>query len=343
MAKVDIQLFGSPTINVNGTPVALRRRKSICLLAYLAVADVNQNRGHLATLLWPDKDSKSAMANLRNHLHILRRMGNDSLFSSCGVAGIRLCDSVATDIHEYESCIHAVSVCRHGDVAQCVGCRSSISRAVTLYRDDFMKGFTFSGSAEFDNWQSATTESYRSSFIQMLGRLAHIHEQCGEIEQAIQVATKWQEADVLDESAHRAMMRLYAKAGRRSQALRQYEKCSNILLGEMGAEPDEETWNTYQAILQEASPTHRSPFKEGKYHSMERGATTIVEHNLPAQITSLIGRENEIADIASLLSHKEARLLTLTGPAGVGKTRLALEAGFEMLEEVEHGRISCTY
>jgi len=220
MARVEIQLFGSPTVTVNGTPVVLRRRKSICLLAYLAVTGVHQSREHLATLLWPDNDSKSAMANLRNHLHILRRIGDDSLFSSSGVAGIKLCDDVATDIGEYESCIHAFSHCEHDDIARCVDCRSSISRAVSLYKGDFMKGHTLNGSAVFDDWQTATIESYRRSFIGLLSHLTNINEQCGEIEQATAAATKWLEADVLDEGVHRALMRLYAKAGRRSQALR---------------------------------------------------------------------------------------------------------------------------
>lgn len=105
MARIEIQLFGSPTINVDGKPVELSRRKAICLFAYLAATNVRQNREHLATLLWPDKNYASAMANLRNHLHILRRIGEGGLFSSSGIAGIKLCDNVAVDVHEYESSI----------------------------------------------------------------------------------------------------------------------------------------------------------------------------------------------------------------------------------------------
>ena len=49
-------------------------------------------------------------------------------------------------------------------------------------------------------------------------------------------------------------------------------------------------------------------------------------HSLPAQITPFIGREDELAEIADLLAAPTCRLLTLTGPGGIGKTRLALEA-----------------
>src|SRR5579864_3153852 len=58
-------------------------------------------------------------------------------------------------------------------------------------------------------------------------------------------------------------------------------------------------------------------------------------HNLPAQLTSFIGRESEIAEIKHLLG--TARLLTLTGAAGCGKTRLALQIASEILPEFPDG------
>jgi predicted ATPase len=56
-------------------------------------------------------------------------------------------------------------------------------------------------------------------------------------------------------------------------------------------------------------------------------------HNLPVQTTTLIGREREMAEITSLLLHDDVRLLTLTGPGGIGKTRLAVEVARRLAEE----------
>jgi predicted ATPase/class 3 adenylate cyclase len=56
-------------------------------------------------------------------------------------------------------------------------------------------------------------------------------------------------------------------------------------------------------------------------------------HNLPVQTTTLIGREREVAEITSLLLHDDVRLLTLTGPGGIGKTRLAVEVARRLAEE----------
>lgn len=60
-------------------------------------------------------------------------------------------------------------------------------------------------------------------------------------------------------------------------------------------------------------------------------------HNIPAQLTKLIGRQNEIKQLQNLLEQADVRLLTLTGPGGVGKTRLASQVGVKLLEDFEHG------
>ena len=66
---------------------------------------------------------------------------------------------------------------------------------------------------------------------------------------------------------------------------------------------------------------------------------TLEDHpnNLPLQPTPLVGREREVAEVVDRVRSEEARLLTLTGPGGTGKTRLALQAGADLLEEFEGG------
>ncbi len=61
------------------------------------------------------------------------------------------------------------------------------------------------------------------------------------------------------------------------------------------------------------------------------------KHNLPAQLTPLIGREQEVAAACTLLRRPDVRLVTLTGTGGVGKTRLALQVATALLDEFADG------
>ena len=67
------------------------------------------------------------------------------------------------------------------------------------------------------------------------------------------------------------------------------------------------------------------------------GAGQASEHNLPAQLTPLIGRAHEVAAACTLLRQSEVRLLTLTGTGGVGKTRLGLQIATELREDFADG------
>jgi hypothetical protein len=103
------------------------------------------------------------------------------------------------------------------------------------------------------------------------------------------------------------------QAGQRAATLRQYEECVRILEAELRLPPSQETASLHEQIRAGAAGRAEPPVAQPR-------------HNLPAQPTPFIGREAVLAEIREHLESPNCRLLTLVGPGGSGKTRLALEA-----------------
>ena len=110
------------------------------------------------------------------------------------------------------------------------------------------------------------------------------------------------------------------RSERQAEALAAYRRARTMLAEELGLEPGEELRQLEQAVLRQEIP------------AVSAGGA---QHNLPAQLTSFLGRERELADLRGLLGG--ARLLTLTGPGGAGKIRLALELATDLLERFPDG------
>lgn len=129
------------------------------------------------------------------------------------------------------------------------------------------------------------------------------------------------EIEPWDERTHRQVMRLLASSGQRGAALAQFSACQRVLKTELGVAPEEETLALYQDIC--------SRTRNLKY--------PVLHNNLPASLTTFVGRNAELSEIQSLLHGENCRLLTIMGLGGCGKTRLAIEAGRSLLPFFEHG------
>jgi predicted ATPase len=124
-------------------------------------------------------------------------------------------------------------------------------------------------------------------------------------------------------------MRVLATQGRRAAAFAQYERCRQVLDEELGVEPDAETVHLYQQLKRESSVVTETP------HALD--APRPIAHNLPEIATPFFGRETELAQISQQLEAGSYRLLSLVGPGGIGKTRLAQEAARANLHRFPDG------
>jgi hypothetical protein len=157
---------------------------------------------------------------------------------------------------------------------------------------------------------------------------ARDHLQHGRHEQAQPLARRQITLEPWREPAHRQLMLAYALAGDRANALAQYEASRAVLQEELGAEPSAET----TALLQE--------IKRGRYAGTageSLPAPARFQHNLPASTTPLVGRELDMERVSHLILEEKQRLVTIAGPGGMGKTRLALAVGAFLLQDFSDG------
>jgi hypothetical protein len=180
-----------------------------------------------------------------------------------------------------------------------------LAEAAALYRGDFLEGLHLDGCEQFELWLTAEQEHWHQRMTHVLQRLiAHFSSQ-GNYEQGLRYANRLLELEPRHEEAHRQMMWLLAHNGQRRAALTQYETCRRILAEELDVEPDGETTALFKRI--QAADLRR-------------------RHNLPAQPTPFVGREEELSEVLGLPGSSDCRLLSILGPGGIGKTRLALQA-----------------
>lgn len=343
MSQLALFLFGPPRIQREGSAVEIDRRKAVALLAYLAITQRPQSRETLATLFWPDYAQSQANAYLRHSLWTLNHtLGKQLLLIDRYTVGLHPQAKLWVDINEFQRQWLLCQTHDHAIDAVCPACIPLLSAAVALYQGDFMGGFLLEKSTNFEEWHRLQAEYLRHIQIIALERLVQIlSPEPNQLQQAISYGRRWVALDPLNEGAHQRLMALYISSGQRSLALRQYHECVQILDQELGATPQRETTRLYESLQQNlwlaptavgcanglAITTGRSAI------SIPRVAepafpeeSSLPPHNLPAQVTPFVGREVELVQLGLRLRDPTCRLLTLVGPGGMGKTRLAVEA-----------------
>jgi predicted ATPase/DNA-binding SARP family transcriptional activator len=323
--KLQLSLLGGLTITQNGTAVSnFASRKVEALLAYLVCNPRPHSREVLATLLWPNNDQTRALANLSVALTSLRKQLEPYILTERHTISFNGEADFWLDTAVFQEAISQAreSQKRRGKLGRVSA--AQLATAVSLYKGDFLAGFTIRGAPEFEAWALLEQERLRQMLLTALADLSVFYQQRGQLDDGIRYAQQLLAVDPLQEETQRQLMALYAQNNQRSAALGQYQQCVRILEEELGVEPDEETTALYKQIAEERG---------------SRGAEEVFSplHNFPTAATSFIGREDELTQIEQWLKEPNGRLLTIIGQGGMGKTRLAQEAAHAHLGEFTDG------
>jgi len=327
--KFSVRLFGVLEIKIDEQPVTgLRTDKVRALLAYLLVERAHPHtREALAELLWPDQSPDAALHNLRQALSTLRKaLGGDGgselgpsflLFQEDTVAWNPASDVWVDVVAFQQDCATAQQFYKRNTGLAGLNPRQ-LHRALGWYRGQFLEHFSLGDSSGFEEWAMLTREALNRQAVEAIDALVEYHERRGAYAQARELSARLLQLAPWDEAAHGELMRLLALEGQWSAAQAQYAICRRYLKEELDLEPAAETRALFEAIrqgaLQNKPPQPRHP---------------VAPHNLPGGLTPFTGRQDELDELAHLLAKPDCRLITLLGPGGIGKTRLALEAARE--------------
>lgn len=321
MAEFKLYLFGRPRLEYNGLPVTVERHKALALLAFLALRQQALSRELLASLLWPESSQSTARTNLRTALAMLKQVLGTNLFdTNRETIALRSDPHLGVDVMEFRAMLAHEAGALPSNQPHVTLQLDRLATAVVLYTEDFLSGFSLPDCPEFDDWQRQQSEQLRRDLATALEQLVDGHVANAAYQPALHYAHRWLELDPYHEPACRALMRLYFWTGDTAAAIRIYQRCHQLLVDDLGVPPAEETIVLDAQIRSGCLPL--SPMsKAGTTHKAES------LHSLTTLSTPFVGRDHELAQIAQMLAEPTCRLLTVVGPGGIGKTRLATQAG----------------
>ncbi|MFQ6328363.1 BTAD domain-containing putative transcriptional regulator [Nocardia sp. CWNU-33] len=290
----------------DGAPIDLGGTRVRALLARLALAGNEMvSVDSLLDGLWGEHSSGGTVNALHALVHRLRK----------ALAGAGVVETVAGGYRLRSKQVDALrfeKLAKRGSRELAAGAvqraASLLDEALALWRGDSLadvRDIPFAGTAgaRLDELRVGATEDRFEAELR-LGR----H---GEILADVEAAAA--EHPLRERLAGLRMRALHA-AGRQSDALAVFEKVRGTLAEELGVNPSEELRKTHLAVLR----------GELEIPDAEQVRPEAVRGRLPAQLTSFVGREDELRLLAGLL--ETSRLVTIVGPGGVGKTRLAVDA-----------------
>ncbi len=302
-----IELFGGLQI-VRGGRVISRfdRKKTATLLAYLAYFNNTKHfRESLIDLLWPECESiaagrdrlSTALSPLR---HLLEPIGiQPGSIIEIEEDTISLnAQLIQTDVRDFEDSIKRAY--RSNSPAEKA---LFLARAVEFYRNGFLPGL-------YDDWAISEQQRLSLEFINALMELSNARRLCGEFQEALKITQRVINLDRHHEPAYVMGMKLHSMLGNNGAMKKLFIALESNLRKDLQLEPKESTRELVSIL---------STAKESNLAN-----SSLVLNSLPPRRNRFVGRDIEIAKLKYLFV-TEQRLVTLIGPGGVGKSRLAFE------------------
>ncbi len=321
--RLSIRLLGEFSLRYGDEPItALNAERLQSLLVYLLLhRNAPQSRQQIAFQIWPDSGDAQARSNLRNLLFSLRQALPDAdRFLEITNLTLRWKPDApfTLDLIDFEKKLDQAHEAEQSNAVAEEA--QALEEAVALYGGELLPG-------NYDDWILPLREDLRLRYQETLEGLISLFERRNDDRAALRYAQRMLQQDPLDESSYVHLMRLYARVGDRTAVRRTYENCVATLARELDVSPSDATQSSYTRYFQMAV-AHEAPTLPPREVLPPLPLPMPARTTTPLPIPTLpfVGRERELADLAQLLADPGCRILTITGPGGIGKTHLALQS-----------------
>lgn len=343
-APYQIELLGKLCVHHSGRTISrFRTYKTGAVLANLAYHTPQSfTRDQLADLFWPDEAPSDARQSLSQSLSSLRRQFEPPgtapgtfLQATRFTVGLNA-SSIHTDVAEFEAAM------REAEHAATPEERiAPLLQAIRLYGGELLPGY-------YEEWVIREQQRLAERFFQAVHRLVPLLHQQGERDNALEILQLAVNRDPYREETQLLLIRHLAACGRMEAAKRQYRFYERLLREGLDETPGPAVQWTLEEIKRSLPAETPSPIRKFEPTVSERSGVLATQDpkesrpsppfngvfplpvsrrrgNLPAPLNRFYGREGEIQLIKDLLQKENRRLVTLVGPGGSGKTRMALE------------------
>jgi predicted ATPase/DNA-binding SARP family transcriptional activator len=305
-------------------PLTAAKQKAILALLLLHRGEI-VSVDHLKEALWEGSPPTTATTAIQGYVSQLRRMldsgadGGASLLVTNAPGYSLTAAPEQVDLSRFEQ------LAANGREALAAGASDRgaalIAEALALWRGAPLADFSY------ESWAQAAIARLEELRISALEDRIEADLACGRHADLVGELEALVADHPLRERLRGQLMLALYRSGRQAEALEAYQATRRTLVGELGIEPGPELQERNRLILNQDDGLAAPLQTQGIRPPIE----------LPVPANPLIGRRNELEAIQDLFAREDVRLITLTGPGGTGKTRLALEAAAEMTNEYLDG------
>lgn len=318
--SVDVQVLGSLTVRVGDETPSLGGYKQRSLLAYLLINSPEfVTPDQCIEAVWGENAPEAASKSLQTYVYNLRKIlepghkkGDTWKVLDSSDRGYRLTEEMRTDVEEFKALLaEGTGELESGRIDEAA---NLLSKALDLWKGDPL------GEIGGEHWAMAYSSRLGELKLEATSKLIDAQLAQGHHESLVSTLEGFVDTHPLNESFWGQLMIALYRSGRQADALRAFQRASQALGEELGIEPGPDLSRLEQQIL-EQDPTLDLPAG--------------IPGNIPAPLTPMIGREHELDQVAEL--SEVSRLVTIMGPPGAGKTRLAIETALDVAHRFGDG------